>query len=77
MSNKNVDIELLRSRVKCRVTFAYFRDGALWYTTVDNWEFPVPVADTTNAQGGSPTFHADEKGITLMRWIRKAMEETP
>lgn len=65
----------LKTRVKGPVHFSYFRDGALWYACTDGWTFPVPVgSDTSNAQGGQPTFNATEKGITMMRWIRKAME---
>jgi hypothetical protein len=64
---------LLKARVKGRVRFVFFRDGALHYSCDDGWVFPVPVADTTNAQGASPTFEAEAKGITYMRWIRKAM----
>lgn len=63
----------LKERVKHPATFAFFRDGDLWYKTYDGWTFPVPVSDTENAQGGAPTFNAIEKGITMMRWIRKAM----
>jgi len=64
----------LKERVKGGATFQFFRDGALWYAADDGWEFPVPVSDTTNGQGSSPTFNAKEKGITLMRWMRKHME---
>ena len=71
MTNKS---PLLLERVKSRVQFAYFRDGALWYTCGDGWEFPVGVADTINAQGASPTFKAEDKGIVFMRWVRKHME---
>lgn len=69
-----IDTTLLKQRVKGMVRFSYFRDGALWYVAEDGWEFPVPVADTDNSQGGSPTFNAEEKGMLLMRWMRKAME---
>ena len=65
---------LLKTRVKGRVRFVFYRDGALHYACDDGWEFPVPVMDTTNAQGSSPTFPAEDKGIVFMRWIRKAME---
>ena len=65
---------LLKARVKGRVRFVYYRDGALHYTCDDGWEFPVPVLDTENAQGSSPTFLAEDKGIVFMRWIRKTME---
>lgn len=70
----DIDSTLLKERVKDSVQFRYFRDGSLWYSTADNWVFQIPVSDTSNAQGSSPTFNATEKGITLMRWIRKAME---
>lgn len=69
-----IDLDLLKSRVKGSAKFAYFYDGALWYTCDDGWKFPVPVADTANAQGGAATFNATEKAILLMRWIRKHME---
>ena len=69
-----IDQALLRQRVKGRVQFVYFRDGTLWYSTDDDWEFPVAVEDTTNAQGACPTFKAEDKGIVFMRWIRKQME---
>lgn len=66
--------ERLKMRVRGAVTFSYFRDGALWYKATDGWDFPVPISDTMNSQGSSPTFNAVEKGITLMRWMRKHME---
>lgn len=69
-----INTKLLLQRVKGAVRFVYFRDGALWYESEDGWTFPVPVTDTINAQGASPTFNAVEKGILLMRWMRKAME---
>ncbi len=64
---------LLKTRVKGRVRFVFYRDGALHYACDDGWEFPVPVMDTMNAQGSSPTFTAEDKGIVFMRWIRKQM----
>lgn len=66
--------DLLKVRVKGKAKFRYFCNGSLFYSTDDGWVFPVPVEDTMNAQGSSPMFMAEEKGITLMRWIRKAME---
>lgn len=65
---------MLKERVKNPVHFVWFRDGNLWYRCFDGWDFPVPVQETTNSQGASPTFHAEEKGITLMRWIRRHLE---
>lgn len=69
-----LDVNTLKARVKGAATFSYFYDGALWYTCCDGWKFPIPVADTVNQQGGAATFNASEKGILLMRWIRKHME---
>lgn len=74
MNGMTIEIALLKERVKGRVQFVYFRDGTLWYTCDDGWEFPVAVEDTTNAQGACPTFKAEDKGIVFMRWIRKQME---
>lgn len=51
-------------------TFEFYRDGALHYRTARGLVFPVPATDA-----GSATFGASEKGITLMRWIRKAVAE--
>lgn len=64
----------LKSRVTGRVRFSFYRNQALWYTTDDGWQFPVPVSDTDNQQGGSATFLAEDKAITFMRWIRKHIE---
>lgn len=65
--------DLLKSRVRGRVRFDFFHDGALWYKCEDDWSFPVDVSETTNTQGASPTFLAEDKGIVFMRWIRKHM----
>ncbi len=65
---------LCRDRVKEKAVFSHFREDALWYKTFDGWLFPIPVEDTKNAQGSQPTFGAEEKGILLMRWIRRHME---
>ena len=62
--------KVLKTRVKAQVRFVYFTDGALWYEAVDGWKFPVPVSDA-----GTGSFHAEEKGILLMRWMRRHMEE--
>lgn len=69
-----IDMEVLRARVRGSVTFSYFTEGSLWYKADDGWCFPVPVSDTGNEQGGSPVFNAVEKGVLLMRWIRREME---
>lgn len=64
----------LKERVRGKVKFSFFRDGALFYACEDGYVFPVPVSDTGNTQGDSPTFLAEDKGIVFMRWIRKSME---
>lgn len=69
-----MDNELLKTRVKGRVKFNCYHDNALYYECVDGFIFPVPIAETTNEQGASPTFMAEDKAIFFMRWIRKAME---
>lgn len=51
--------------------FQYYRDSALWYKTeVTNLIFPVPINDIGNA-----TFNITEKGILMMRYIRKYLEK--
>lgn len=69
-----MDNELLKSRVKGQVRFSCYHDSALYYECADGFIFPVPITETTNDQGSSPTFLAEDKGIFFMRWIRKAME---
>ena len=66
--------ELLKTRVKDRVKFKYFHDNTLYYECVDGFTFPIPVNETTNEQGASPVFQAEDKAIFFMRWIRKAMD---
>jgi hypothetical protein len=52
--------------------FICYRDGDLWYRVTGEgftFEFPVPISDT-----GNGIFPAQIKAITLMRWIRKHLE---
>lgn len=56
----------IKAAVKSDVTFEYFRDNALWYSTENGDLFPVPIEDA-----GSSTFNRIEKGMLLMRWMRK------
>lgn len=65
-----IDLNLLKQRAKGPASFDYFTDGCLWYIASDGWKFPVPVSDA-----GTGTFSATEKGVFLMRWMRKYMEE--
>ena len=55
-----------------KATFMFYNDGELWYTTECGFEFPIPVSD--RAEVGNATFNAEEKAITLMRYIRKHKE---
>lgn len=48
------------------VTFAYYKQKELWYTTECGFEFPVPINDT-----GDATFLNSDKAILFMRWIRQ------
>jgi len=57
-----------------RVYFSHFRSGFFWYnliSDVDNFKYTffVPIEDIGNA-----TMLSEDKGITFMRWIRKAQE---
>lgn len=53
--------------------FIYYRQGELWYTITEDgetlFEFPVPISDT-----GTGVFHSYVRAATLMRWIRKHLE---
>jgi len=49
--------------------FFQYKKGELWYYTDDGFEFPVPIEDV-----GDGIFQASEKAITLMRYIRKHLD---
>lgn len=49
-----------------RVTFLYYREGELWYTTECGFKFPVPTNDV-----GTASMNAEDKALLFMRWIRK------
>ena len=48
------------------VLFLYYKEKELWYTTECGFDFPVPIEDIGNA-----TFHANDKAMLFMRYIRK------
>lgn len=58
--------------------FSFYRDGMLYYHVIDHgtntprWLFPVNIKDKNDI--GNSTFPCDIKAITLMRYIRKALE---
>jgi hypothetical protein len=52
--------------------FSHYRDGNFFYVVEVQgkpYSFPVPVEDAKGT-----TMFAEFKAITLMRWIRKAIE---
>jgi hypothetical protein len=52
--------------------FSHYRDTTLWYIVeVDGMKYIFPIT-AEEAKGG--TFLAEHKAITLMRWIRKALD---
>lgn len=59
----------VKDNVKGPVNFKFYKDNELWYETCEGLLFPVPINDID--QG---TFNATEKGILMMRWIRKYIE---
>lgn len=57
--------------------FSFYRSGKMYYNIVDTtgkalWEFPVDVTNTDDI--GNAVFPREIKAITLMRYIRKAIE---
>lgn len=60
----------IKQHVEGNCTFQYFRDSSLWYKTEKtDLLFPVPVSEI-----GTATFNAVEKGIYLMRHIRRYLD---
>jgi len=56
----------IKEHVKGEATFAYYRAGELWYRSAAGLLFPVPVSDI-----GDATFNSTEKGMLMMRYMRK------
>jgi hypothetical protein len=52
-----------------KVTFVRYRKGELIYTTECGFEFPVPIADT-----GDADFLAQDRAMLFMRYIRKQIK---
>lgn len=70
-----IDKEELKKRVKQDYQFCYSRGGMLVYEGDEGDLLTIPYQDTLNAQGADPRFDYTMRGITLMRWIRKSLEE--
>ena len=49
-----------------RVKFDYFRDGCLWYSTINGFQFPVPVNTTSTT-----VYLANDKAEKFEYWIKK------
>ena len=49
-----------------RVKFDYFRDGCLWYSTINGFQFPVPVNTTSTI-----VYLANDKAEKFEYWIKK------
>lgn len=56
----------IKRAVKGKVTFQFARKGELWYATEAGELFSVPFDDMEDA-----TFNAEEKGMLMMRYMRK------
>lgn len=56
----------IKECVKKEVTFVRYREGDMWYKTCNGDEFPVTLSDVDKA-----TLGATEKGLLLMRYMRK------
>ena len=55
-----------------KAIFSHYRDGNFFYVVKvqdKRYSFPIPIDDAKGT-----TFFAEFKAITLMRWIRKALE---
>jgi len=64
------------------VVFSHYRQGVFYYNVTSSapadivnkpmelYQFPVPIEDI-----GEATLLADDKAITYMRWIRKAISD--
>ena len=58
----------IKELIKGTVRFQFYRAGNLYYKTESGFTFTVPVEDV-----GEATFNAEEKGILMMRYIRKQL----
>lgn len=66
MNVNNIDIKEIVGKDKM-VNLVRVKHNALWYVADNGFEFPVPFEDIT----GETEFLPIEKGMTLMRWVKK------
>lgn len=59
----------LKDHIKGFADFQYYRAGELWYKSEAGLTFPVPIADVYDG-----TFNTREKGMLMMRYIRKYID---
>ena len=59
----------IKDHIKGFVKFVKFKQGHLYYITETDFEFPVPISEAGEAE-----FKNEEKGIHLMRYIRKHLD---
>ena len=67
----NHDLKTIVARSN-KAVFSHYRDGNFFYVVTvhdKRYSFPIPIEDAKGT-----TFFAEFKAITLMRWIRKAIE---
>ena len=64
-------MNILKDMVKDgkKVTFQFYCEKELWYSTECGFEFPVPIEDT-----GNGVFLREDKAMLFMRYIRKHID---
>lgn len=60
----------ITAAVRGTCTFDFYRNGVLYYRTQAGDVFPVPASDL-----GGASVNATEKGMLLMRYMRKFNDE--
>lgn len=54
-----------------RVKFDYFRDGALWYSTLKGFQFSVPI----NTLSSKDICLPNDKAERFKKWIKKELNK--
>lgn len=63
-------MQTVKELIQEKCNFLFYRKGELHYATdKSNFTFVVPISDA-----GDGEFHTMERGITMMRYIRKQLE---
>lgn len=68
-------ITLKEAVINTKCKFSHAITGTLYYVLevgTDKYQFPIDMNDKVDV--GNAVFEAEYRGITLMRYIRKAME---